>query len=111
MKPDEPLDLQGLVTRASLWPVERLVQPYAWISHIPFAFWLVGASRPRLVVELGTHTGNSFFAFCQAAETHGTGSRLVAVDTWTGDAHAGTYGGEVFRDVSTFRDARYAGSA
>ena len=37
----------------------RLVDPTSWVPHIPFAFWLVDALRPRTVVELGTHTGNS----------------------------------------------------
>ena len=107
MDDDDVIDFHGLLTRASLWPVERVVEPYAWIEHIPFAFWLVGACRPRLAVELGTHSGNSFFALCQAAEKHRTGSRLVAIDTWEGDAHAGAYGEDVFRHVSAHRNARY----
>ena len=40
--------------------------PSAWYGHVPFAHWLVAAARPRLVVELGTHHGVSYAAFCEA---------------------------------------------
>jgi hypothetical protein len=29
----------------------------AWHAHVPFAQWLVSATRPALIVELGTHNG------------------------------------------------------
>ncbi len=29
-------------------------------------------------------------------------------DTWQGDAHAGHYGEEVFRELSCYHDARYS---
>ncbi len=35
-----------------LWPARYLAQS-AWVEHVPFAFWLVDALRPRVVVELG----------------------------------------------------------
>ena len=43
----------------------RLVFPPSWLGHIPFAFWLVGALRPRTLVELGVHTGNSTAPSCK----------------------------------------------
>lgn len=79
----------------------------AWISHIPFAFWLVLALRPRRFVELGTHTGVSFSAFCQAISTLGLETEAYAVDTWQGDEHAGFYGDLIFNDVSGFTTERY----
>jgi len=82
---------------------DRLVFPAPWVGHIPFAFWLIGALQPRIFVELGTHTGNSYFAFCQAiAASEGLATRAYAVDTWQGDAHAGSYGNEVFDELSRY---------
>lgn len=79
----------------------------AWVSHIPFAFWLVTALRPKCFVELGTHTGGSFSAFCQAVKTLGLDTRAYAVDTWQGDDHAGFYGDVIFNDVATFTQEQY----
>lgn len=70
-----------------------------WAGHRWFAYDLVGWLRPRRIVELGTHYGCSFFALCQAAVEHDTGSELIAVDSWTGDPHAGFYGEEVYEHV------------
>lgn len=72
-----------------------------WAGHRWFAYDLVGWLRPGRVVELGTHYGCSFFALCQAALEHDTGSELIAVDTWTGDPHAGFYGEEVYEKVQS----------
>jgi O-antigen biosynthesis protein len=104
-------DFADCVSPAILWRPARTIDPDAWIEHIPFAFWLIGALRPRSVVELGTLGGNSFFAFCQAAAAHGVQSRLTAIDTWQGDEHAGHYSEDVFADVSRYRDANYPESA
>jgi hypothetical protein len=84
-----------------------VVPPDPWTGHLPFAFWLAKTARPSAFVELGTHSGNSFFAFCQAIAATGTGGRAFAVDTWHGDEHAGEYGEEVFADVSAFNDAHF----
>lgn len=72
----------------------------AWWEHAPFAFHLVAATQPKVIVELGTHHGYSFFAFCQAARRYAPGSVVHAVDSWQGDEHAGRYGEEVFEAVA-----------
>ena len=81
----------------------------AWIGHIPFAFWIIEALTPSTFVELGTHYGNSYFAFCQAVDRLGLSTACFAVDTWKGDEHAGFYGDEVFTAVNTFNTNNYSG--
>jgi hypothetical protein len=80
----------------------------AWLEHIPFAFWLVSQHKPRMIVELGTHYGASYFAFCQAIEALSLDTRCYAVDTWQGDEHAGLYGEDVFSSVSFHNNAFYS---
>jgi hypothetical protein len=89
---------------------ERLSES-AWIEHAPFAFWLIEAHRPSLLVELGTHWGYSFFAFCQAVRDLGFPSRCFAVDTWQGDDQAGYYGEDVFETVRGYNETHYSAFA
>lgn len=86
----------------------RVVHPAAWAGHIPFAFWLVRVLRPAVLVELGTHSGNSYFAFCQAMAELPVRGRAYAVDSWAGDEHAGTYGEEVFASVAGHNAGHFA---
>jgi O-antigen biosynthesis protein len=80
-----------------------------WVEHVPFAFWLMEHARPRVFVELGTHRGTSYLAFCQAVQECGLDVRCFAVDTWQGDEHAGHYGDEIYRTLADYHDPRYAG--
>jgi glycosyltransferase involved in cell wall biosynthesis len=86
---------------------ERIVLPTSWVGHIPFASWIVKALRPRIVVELGVHTGNSFFTFAEAASHFDVPAILYGIDTWAGDDHAGTYAEEVFVDVNGVAQSRF----
>ncbi len=98
-----------LATGAEMtWDPVRIARPGPWAGHIPFAFWLVKALRPAGFVELGTHSGNSYFAFCQAMAAFCPSGRAYAVDTWEGDAHAGAYDAGVHADVVRFNDAHFA---
>ncbi|MEA2977382.1 MAG: hypothetical protein QOF19_2902 [Alphaproteobacteria bacterium] len=85
----------------------RLVEPSAWLAHVPFAMWLVGALKPRMIVELGVHTGNSYCAFLQAAQTLGLDTRCFGIDHWYGDEHAGHYGDEIYQEFRAYHDRRY----
>lgn len=78
----------------------------AWEEHIPFAFALVSIVRPRILVELGTHYGDSYFAFCQAMQSLHIDGKSYAVDTWEGDSQTGSYGSEVYATVDAYH-ARY----
>jgi hypothetical protein len=88
------------------WP--RHIDESAWLEHTPFAAWIIASLDPRQVVELGTHRGVSYFAFCQAVAAQHTPARCFAVDTWVGDEHAGIYGENVFEKVSGINAAHYS---
>lgn len=97
-----------LTTAASLATPARLVDPGPWIGHIPFAFWLLDQARPRRnLVELGTHSGNSYFAFCQGVLENGLTTRCYAIDTWEGDHQSKSYGEEVYQSVSSYNNQHY----
>jgi O-antigen biosynthesis protein len=95
---------------ASFWFPEHLCQS-AWTEHAPFAYWLIEAHQPSLLVELGTHWGYSFFAFCQAVRDLELPTRCFAIDTWQGDDQAGHYGEEVFESASGYNKAHYSAFA
>ncbi|MBB3291034.1 MULTISPECIES: class I SAM-dependent methyltransferase [unclassified Rhizobium] len=81
-----------------------------WHGHVPFAHWLVSVSKPSCIVELGTHNGVSYSAFCEGVkESHlGSHTTCYAVDTWEGDEQEGFYGKEVFEKIKLLNDVRYA---
>lgn len=79
----------------------KYIAPSAWWEHVPIAHWLIAELRPGSVVELGTHYGVSFFAFCEAAEYFSPNTFIYAVDTWKGDEHSGAYGEEVYMRVNS----------
>jgi hypothetical protein len=89
------------------WPAARVGAASAWWLHVPFAHWIVQATAPSILVELGTHTGVSYSAFCQAVIWGRLGTRCHAVDTWRGDRHSGEYGEDVFEEFRRFHDERF----
>lgn len=90
MFPNLP-SLQGLIPRR--------YGLLSWCDHIPFAFDLVANFKPKLLVELGTHSGESYFAFCQAAQQYSTDTTCYAIDTWQGDFQAGFYSSYIYENV------------
>ncbi len=85
----------------------RLASPPSWLPHAPFAFWLVEALRPGVLVELGTHSGNSYAALAQAVQVLGLDTACYSVDTWRGDHQAGFYDERVFEEWSAFHDTHF----
>lgn len=79
----------------------------AWFGHVPFAHLLVGVMKPQTIVELGTHNGVSYTAFCEAVVYEEIGTRCYAVDTWQGDEHAGRYDGEVYQEFKAYHDQQF----
>jgi Methyltransferase domain len=92
---------------AALDVPERLTTVASWHEHVPFAFWCIEMLRPRVLVELGTHRGDSYCAFCQAVDRHSPSTRCFAVDTWKGEAHSGVYGEDVFEELRAYHDRRF----
>lgn len=93
----------------SLTLIPGYIAPSSWWQHVPVAHWLVEAIQPKTIVELGTHFGVSFFAFCEAAKALSPNSTVYAVDTWEGDAHAGSYGEDVYKQVYSHWFTHYRG--
>src|ERR1700693_6218598 len=104
---DLRMTVDYLFAPAAFMRPDRVVQPLSWAGHIPFAFWLVAQIRPKVLVELGTHTGNSYFAFCQSVAANRLSTRCHAVDTWQGDEQAGSYDDGVYAVVSEYNDAHF----
>jgi GT2 family glycosyltransferase len=98
---------EAWVAKAALQLPQRLTDVRSWHGHAPFAAWCIEYLRPRVFVELGTHKGDSYVAFCQTVEALGMDTACYAVDTWQGDEHSGLYGDEVFDELRRFHDERY----
>ncbi len=90
------------------WSAVRLGAPSAWWRHVPFAHWVVSAARPNVLVELGTHAGVSYSAFCQAVKSANLPTRCHAVDTWKGDEHSGNYGEAIFDEFNLYNDQHFS---
>lgn len=86
---------------------QRLTSMAFWQKHIPFAFALTEMLRPNVYVELGTHMGDSYCAFCQAVDTLGLETTCYAVDTWAGDEHTGQYDDSIYEELFAYTNARY----
>jgi hypothetical protein len=100
----QPNDLTTLLLDCAQFQPERVVYS-AWTGHLPFAHFVVRAVAPKVLVELGTHNANSYFAFCQTVKACGLPTHCFAVDTWEGDVHAGAYDADIFAGVSSHNAA------
>ncbi len=101
------LPIGAFVNSASFW-YPTFVTNSAWLDHAPFAFWITSILKPCTLVELGTHRGFSYFAFCQAIKALGLETRSYAIDVWKGEEHAGSRGEEIFGSVSIHNELHYA---
>ncbi len=97
-----------LLNYPSVYQNPRRLTPHtAWSEHIPFAFFLSEILHPTTFVELGTHAGDSYLAFCQVAQTNPP-TNYTAVDTWQGDEHSGTYGNQIYQELKKYHDENYS---
>ena len=101
------METTELIKIASFAPLS-LKLPKSWIGHLAFAAWLIKEIKPKIFVELGTHSGNSYFSFCQAVSEANLTTKCYAVDNWQGDEHAGYYGEEIYEHVYAYNKKHYA---
>ncbi|WP_250513772.1 glycosyltransferase [Caballeronia sp. INDeC2] len=87
---------------ASFWWPERIV-PSPWLEHAPFAFWLVDALRPSLIVEAGATEGFLFSAMCQAVTQLALDTRCIAFATEDANPGADT----AISDHEIYQTRRY----
>jgi hypothetical protein len=100
--------LTNLIQSSSFEP-DILNKYSAWVGHIPFANFLVKDTKPQNIVELGSHWGYSYFAFCKTVIEEKIDCQCFAVDTWEGDLHAGLYGNEIYNFVDNHNKSHYRG--
>ena len=86
---------------------DRLGANSAWWGHVPFAGWIMRAAQPRVFVELGTFSGVSYAAFCQAVLADRIACVCHAVDTWNACPRAGSFDETVYLDFKAFHDERF----
>ena len=97
-----------LKTSSSMQNPERIVPPYPWCGHFAFTHYLLSKHKPKVIVELGTHSGNSYNYICQLVKQFKLDTTCYAVDCWEGDVQAGFYQSTVYDELSVFQQARYS---
>lgn len=114
--PPRPFDSQEGQTMTNVYmpPSIKHFEPLhmvfsTWVDHLPFGYDLVAALRPKMLVELGTHKGLSYFTFCQAMKENEIDGVCYAVDTFEGDAHTDKYDESVFNAVNNHNRQHYHG--
>lgn len=97
------------IVQSTEFTPNSLQLPNSWVGHLHFAAWVIQEASPKIFVELGSHTGNSYFSFCQSVAESGIPTKCYAVDTWQGDEHAGQYSEDIFTKVNTYHQEHYSG--
>jgi len=46
------MDVANYLLTCSFWSPEHVTSPLSWVGHIPFAFWIMEAASPGVLVEL-----------------------------------------------------------
>ncbi len=79
----------------------------AWTDHLHFGYDVVAELKPKVLVELGTDRGESYFCFCQSVAEHKMETRCFAIDTWEGDSQAGGYDETTWEEVKEHNEQHY----
>ncbi len=70
-----------------------------WLQFGPFEKWLVGAQRPKRIVQLGSYYGFPYFCFCQAVLEANIEAECYAVDRWQGGKNNDVTSDDVFEQM------------
>lgn len=100
-------EIEKKIIEAAAFRTSSLKTPNPWVGHIPFANWIIQSLRPKCFVELGTHSGNSYFAFCKSVQDARLNTKCYAIDTWEGDDHATKYSVNVYQKVCDHNEKNY----
>ena len=79
-----------------------------WYGLRRFGFDLVSFLEPTILVELGTHKGTSFLAFCNSVKKNKLKTKIFAVDTWQGDSQTGYYSQDVLTNLKKILKKHYS---
>ncbi|MDQ0512610.1 glycosyltransferase [Ancylobacter amanitiformis] len=90
-----------------LWIPKLIGESSPWWGHVPFAFWLVEAVQPRILVELGAGRGVAYAAFCEAVARAPLATQCFAVDGGRQDG-PGPGGDEAHDALQRFNADHYA---
>ena len=101
------LDIESLIKNIEFEP-KSVEYPNPWVGHKNFGAWVIATCKPKVFVELGTHSGNSYFCFCQSVIENSIETKCFSVDTWQGDPHAGVYDEKVFLKLEAHNKKNYA---
>src|SRR5438477_12252893 len=105
-----PPEFNPLDYPTSLLQPEYLSGDSVAAGHVPFALTLVDLVQPKTLVEVGTHRGDIYCAFCQAVKTLELPSRCTAVGAWGADAAVSSDdAGAVLAALRGRHDPRYGG--
>jgi Rhamnan synthesis protein F/Methyltransferase domain len=100
------MSINSLLNIAAFSP-KWLQTPKSSIGYLPFAAWVIREVSPKVFVELGTHSGNSYFTFCQSVVEAGLSTKCYAVDPLGGN-EISRNPDEIFAAVNAHNEAFYA---
>ena len=79
-----------------------------WSGHKYFVYDLIRNIKPKIIVELGSERGVSFFSMCQAVKDGDLNIKLYAIDTWAGDKHSGFYSENTYKNFVKYKNKYYS---
>lgn len=103
--------MEYLLSDSILISPDKAVKQHDRVAHLPLMSWLVNATRPGVVVELGMYSGDSFFAFCQIIEQYRLPAKCFTINTWDGGEHSGYYGEHLYRSILEYTEHHYGAFA